>query len=533
MYSHKKLFQYKSIKALALGLTTCILTLSQSFPSLAVTAEERVAAHRAMTVQTNEISNWPTGPVVSAEAAILMEAETGAILYAKNIHQQEYPASTTKILTCLIAAERCQLDEWVTFSHDAVFDTPYDSNHIAMDVDEKLTMEDCLNAILIRSANEVAYAVGEHIAGTGSWEDFGAIMNERARELGALNSNFINPNGLPHEDHYTTAYDLAMIGRAFFENELLCKISTTKQLRIEPTEYQPDLKVENSSNQMLPGRKYAYEYLIGAKTGYTNAARSSLVTCAEKDGMKLICVVLRDESPYQYEDTIALFNYGFNNFDKVNVSQLETKYDIDNSLFYTENAIFGSSKPLLALNTRDCIVLPKTIDFGDVTSTLSYETDSSNQVAVITYTYQDTFIGSASIDFLRNTGSSYDFEAVTEDLPENVTPEDSREDNPTDSPQEDHSFIYINWLFILAGSAVIVVVAVMILLVRAYLSHFHFGLPQLLSHSLGRNKDNWSHFSKSRSSSERRLNAKRKAEIKRAKARQKRKFGRNRFGDYD
>lgn len=515
---------------MALGLTAGILVLSRSFPSLAVTAQERMEQHRLLPIQTNEISNWPTGPVVSAEAAILMEAETGAIIYAKNIHQQEYPASTTKILTCLIAAERCQLDEWVTFSHDAVFDTPYNSNHIAMDVGEKLTMEDCLNAILIRSANEVAYAVGEHIAGTGEWEDFGPIMNERAKELGALNSNFVNPNGLPDENHYTTAYDLAMIGRAFFENELLCKISTTKQLRIEPTEYQTDLKIENSSNQMLPGRTYAYEYLIGAKTGYTNAARSSLVTCAEKDGMKLICVVLRDESPQQYEDTIALFNYGFNNFDKVNVSQLETKYDIDNSLFYTENAIFGSSKPLLALNSKDCIVLPKTIDFEDVESTISYETDSNNQVAVITYTYQDTFIGSASIDFVRSTGSSYNFEAVTEEVPED-TP--TQEDVVTDTSEKNNSFIYVNWLFVLAGAAVIVVVLLFILLLRAYLSHFHFGLPQFLTNTFGKNKDNWSSFSKSRSASERRIDAKRKAEIKRAKARQKRKFGRNRFGDYD
>ncbi|MBQ7933339.1 MAG: D-alanyl-D-alanine carboxypeptidase [Lachnospiraceae bacterium] len=532
MYSHKKSFTYNLIKTLALGLTTCTVILSQSFPSLAITADERIAKHRAMTVQSNEITNWPTGPVVSAEAAILMEAKTGAILYAKNIHQQEYPASTTKILTCLIAAERCQLDEWVTFSHDAVFDTPYNSNHIAMDVGEKLTMEDCLNAILIRSANEVAYAVGEHIAGTGEWEDFGPIMNERARELGALNSNFVNPNGLPDDNHYTTAYDLAMIGRAFFDNELLCKISTTKQLRIEPTEYQEDLKIENSSNQMLPGRNYAYEYLIGAKTGYTNAARSSLVTCAEKDGMKLICVVLRDESPHQYEDTIALFNYGFNNFDKVNVSQLETKYDIDNSLFYTENAIFGSSKPLLALNTRDCIILPKTIDFEDVVSSLSYETDSSDQVAVITYTYQDTFIGSASIDFLPNTGPAYDFEAVTgeqEDMPPTQTP---AQETP-DTSQKDNSFIYVNWVFVLTGAGIIVVVGLVVLLIRIYLSHFHFGLPQSWTRTFSKRKDNWSDLSNSRSASERRLDARRKAEIKRAKDRQKRKFGRNRFWDYD
>ena len=158
-----------------------------------------------------------------------MDADTGAILYAKNIHQQEYPASTTKILTTLIASERCSMDEIVDFSYDAVHDIDPGSNHIAIDPGEQLTMEECLNAILIRSANEVSFAVAEHISGT-TWQDFAPIMNERAKELGCVDSNFVNPNGLPNEDHYTSAYDLAMIGRAFFANEALCKMTMTHML---------------------------------------------------------------------------------------------------------------------------------------------------------------------------------------------------------------------------------------------------------------------------------------------------------------
>lgn len=536
------------IKPLGLGLTAWMLVFSQSITvAAAPTTEERLESQRAMTIQSNQITNWPTGPVVSAEAAILMEAETGAILYAKNIHQKEYPASTTKILTCTIAAERCQLDEWVTFSHDAIYDTPYDSSHIAMDVGEKLTMEDCLNAILIRSANEVSFAVGEHIAGTGEWEDFAAIMNERAKELGAINSNFVNPNGLPDENHYTTAYDLAMIGRAFFGNELLCKISTTKQLNIQPTEYQRDPKLENNSNLLLPGRTYAYEYLVGSKTGYTNAARNCLVTCAEKDGMKLICVVFKDESPYHYEDTIALFNYGFSNFDKVKVSELETKYNINNSLFYTENAIFGSSKPLLSLDTQDCIILPKTVDFEDVQSSITYEGDNKIQVATITYTYQDVVIGSASVDYVRDAGASYDFESVdgSQDTAQPTNPTDSsqagaesgslanthsdaqtnKEKDSQKSEEKRSSFIYVNWTFILIGAIVIAIILVVVLLVRAYLNSFHFSAP----HRSGKNSSNWA----AHSQRERDIRARRKAEIKRAKARQKRKFGSNKFRDYD
>lgn len=168
-------------------------------------AELALEANRGLPVQSNEVPNWPAGPAVGAESAILIEAQTGTILYAKNIHQREYPASTTKILTSVIATERCQMDEIVTFSHDAVFDTPRDSSHIAMDVGQELTMEQCLNAILIRSANEVSYAVAEHISGTTDWAVFAGMMNTRAAELGCLNSNFVNPNGLPDENHYTTA----------------------------------------------------------------------------------------------------------------------------------------------------------------------------------------------------------------------------------------------------------------------------------------------------------------------------------------
>ncbi len=380
-------------------------------PASAETVQERILEQQGMTVESNEVPGWPTGPTVTAGSAILMEAETGTILYAKNIHAKQYPASTTKILTTLIAAEQCSLDEWVTFSREVVYDTPSDSNHIAMDVGQQLTMEDCLNAILIRSANEVAFAVAEHITGT-SWHDFADIMNSRAEELGCVDSHFVNPNGLPDENHYTSAYDLAMIGRAFFANEMLCRISLTPRLHILPNDHMPYEKLENSKTELLPGRTYGYDDLVGVKTGYTNAARYSIVSCAERDGMKLICVVMRDESPAHYEDTIALFNYGFSNFAKVNVSQVETKYNIDNTgFFYGEHDIFGSSRPLLSLNQEDCIVLPKTVDFSDTVSTISYDAAGEGQAAVIHYSYQGVDLGSVSVDLAAPSDSGYSFES--------------------------------------------------------------------------------------------------------------------------
>ena len=402
-------FSYRSFLTKAvMGISALCLFASQGMSVCAATIkEENIARNQSLTVQSNAVANWPTGPVVSAESAILMDADTGAILYAKNIHQKEYPASTTKILTTLIASERCSMDEIVDFSYDAVHDIDPGSNHIAIDPGEQLTMEECLNAILIRSANEVSFAVAEHISGT-TWQDFASIMNERARELGCVDSNFVNPNGLPNENHYTSAYDLAMIGRAFFANEALCKMTMTHMLHISPSERQPDDIMEVNKMELIPGGKYAYPYLVGCKTGYTDVARSTLVSCAEKDGMKLICVVMKDENPNYYEDTIALFDYGFSNFQRVNISQTETRYNIENAgSFYSGNDIFGNSTPILELNQTDCITLPNTITFQDAVSNISYDNTEPGQVTVITYTYNDVVLGTASLDFTAaESGSS-------------------------------------------------------------------------------------------------------------------------------
>lgn len=428
-----------------------------------LTIEERLELQREMPIASNEIPNWPAGPVVSAESAILMEAGTGTILYSKNIHQTEYPASTTKILTTLIAAEMCSMDEVVTFSYDAVFDNPPGSSGIAMDVGQTLTMEQCLNAILIRSANEVAFAVAEHITGATDWSVFAGIMNERAKELGCLNTNFVNPNGLPDENHYTTAYDLAMIGRAFFANEMLCKITLTKRLEIPASDTVPEAKIENNVMQIIPGGAYAYEYLVGCKTGYTNAARSCLVSCAEKDGMKLICVVMRDEAPLQYEDTISLFNYGFSNFEKVNVSQAETKYNIDASgTFYGGSDIFGNSQPLLTLNKDDYIILPRTAAFDDVESVISYDTENAGQAAVIQYTYHGADIGSVRVDFAAEDSNTYIFDTLTES------------DSAEEQKASDKPVIFINIIKVLTIIAGIGALIFIVLLIRTILKNYQF-----------------------------------------------------------
>ena len=456
-------FRHKLLTILILSLIP-VLWLQNVLTIRALPVISEVEERLLIPVETDAIPNWPEAPQISAQSAILMDADSGTVLYEKNIHEQLYPASTTKLLTCIIAVENCSLDEIVTFSHDAIFDTPRDSSHIALDEGESITLEQCLNAVLIASANEAAFGLAEHVSGT-TWEDFGDMMNERAKELGCVDSHFVNPNGLPNEDHYSSAYDLAMIGRAFFANELLCKISSTEKLVLPATDTQPDNIIAYSKNQLFPGKTYAYEYLVGSKTGYTNASGNILVSCAQKDGMKLIAVVMVEDSPTQFADTVALFNYGFNNFDRVNIAETETKYNIDNAgFFYSNNDIFGSSRPILSLNTRDCIIVPKTIFFSELESTISYDTGNEKEAALITYTYRGRFLGAVSVDFASDEESySFDSGTMHPDAGEN-------NENTASGPR----VIFINvfkvilWILGIAG------ICIVLIFIRAFFVNYHF-----------------------------------------------------------
>ena len=561
-----KHFSYRAFFTKAvMGISAICLFASQGLSATAATIkEENIAYNQSLAVQSNAVANWPTGPVISAESAILMDADTGAILYAKNIHQKEYPASTTKILTTLIASERCSMDEIVDFSYDAVHDIDPGSNHIAIEPGEQLTMEECLNAILIRSANEVSFAVAEHISGT-TWQDFGDIMNERAKELGCVDSHFVNPNGLPNEEHYTSAYDLAMIGRAFFANEALCKMTMTHMLHILPSERQPDDIMEVNKMELIPGGKYAYPYLVGCKTGYTDVARSTLVSCAEKDGMKLICVVMKDENPNYYEDTISLFDYGFSNFQRVNISQTETKYNIDNAgSFYSGNDIFGNSKPILQLNQNDSITLPNTITFWDAVSTISYDNTEPGQAAVITYTYNDVVLGTASIDFTASekgssvfgdettgttdgaeataatqepdsTGATQPTEGAAADEPAGEGGGIPTATQPTASGEEDTAsggpaVIFINVIKVFFWILGIAAAIFLVLLTRAFIKNYHFAHRSTrLTWRFGRRRKR----SRSRYRSvDQDLQSRRREAIRQAKKRRKPKKP-NRFRDLD
>lgn len=372
------------------------------------TVNSIVTTNPSQVIQTNEIEGWPDGPSVLAESAIVMEASTGTILYEKNINDAHYPASITKIMTTLLALENSSLDEIVTFSTDAVFGIERNSSHIGIDVGEQLTMEQCLYAIMLASANEVSYAVAEHVG--GDIDTFIKMMNDRAKELGCLNTNFVNANGLPNENHYTTAYDMALITKAALENDTFSKISSTKTYTIPPTNIQPETRDFENHHKMVRNTKYYYDGCFGGKTGYTIVAKNTLVTFANKNNMDLICVTMKTEGTQVYTDTATLLDYGFNNFQKINVLENEINYKIDSlDIFKGTNNIFADSNSLLALNPSGSIILPNTSVFSDATAQLIYENNSLSSPASLSYSYLGRYIGGTSIDVKDTNLKSFHF----------------------------------------------------------------------------------------------------------------------------
>ena len=333
-----------------------------------------------MPVQSNKITNWPEGPGTYGEAAIVMEARTGAVLYAKNIDEKHFPASITKVLTALVAVENGEMTDPVKMSHDSVaFLQPGDSS-IALKEGDEINLEQALYATLLASANEAAYTVAENVGINAGFDYdwFIKQMNIRCRELGGMNSNFINANGLHDENHYTTARDMALIGCEIFEHPEVFDIMQTRQYVIEESDTVEEHVFQQKHKMLLEGYQAYYEDAVGGKTGYTSDALSTLITMADNGEMELVCVVLRTYGRNIYPDTTNLFEYGFNNFKKVSVAELETTEDISEILTDQDGGY---------------VVLPDGVEFTDLKMELVPD-DANNGEATLIYTYEDMPVGS-------------------------------------------------------------------------------------------------------------------------------------------
>lgn len=352
------------------------------------------------TVKAQNIDNQPD---VASDGAIIMDADTGVILYEKNIHETYYPASITKILTTLVAIENSSLNEIVTFSKEAVFDVDLNSSRIGIDVGEQLTMEQCLYGIMLSSANEVSYAVAEHIS--GDIESFSKLMNEKAKELGARNSNFVNPHGLPDPNHYTSAYDMAMIAKGAIQNETFRNITQTRTYSIPPTNIQEETRYLANHHKFIK-QDIQYDGAIGGKTGYTSLAKFTLVTYAKRNGMTLISVVMHSPTAEaEYGDTANLLNYGFDNFTINNIEDLEAPPIEDSNNFFTKyHSFFNTSNSPLEVSQNGKVILPNNISINDAEREIEFVpleqlVDGKNVIGSITYSYNNNYIGETEIVF--------------------------------------------------------------------------------------------------------------------------------------
>lgn len=265
---------------------------------------------------TDSIEGWPRGPQIEAESAIVMDVYTEAVLYAKNADKKQYPASITKILTTLLACENLNLSDDLVVSQSAAYGIEPGSSSIYADTGEEFNVTQALMAVMLESANEMSLAIAEETS--GSVKKFVELMNARARQLGCTGTHFNNPNGLPDETHYTTASDMAKIAKAAWFNPLFRKFATKDLYEIPPTNKQPETRYLLNHHKMMSGRDYAYDGVLGGKTGYTEAAGSTLVTYAKRGSTILLVVVLNSVNGC-WSDTAALLDYGFDNFERVNM----------------------------------------------------------------------------------------------------------------------------------------------------------------------------------------------------------------------
>ena len=389
-----------------------------------------------------------TPPEIFAEAGVLIEASSGTVLYNKKMDEKMYPASITKILTTLLTLENASLNETVTFSHYDVFTLELGAAHIGMKENEQISVKDALYGVMLDSANECANAVAEHVGKktdayankiaelkkSGETYDesevaiqcFADMMNARAKEVGAKSSNFVNPHGLFNENHYTTCYDMAMITREAIKNSNFLKIESNTRYTIGKTNLTNEERYcKNRHAMMREDEDVYYEGIIAGKTGYVDQSGNTLVTVAKRDDITLISVVMKSNTYNVYNDTKLLLDYGFSNYECVNIAQNETKFSLSNDGFFSSiGSIFAEDTALLRINPSGYVVVPKGIEFSKLTSEIIFDqekTGGNNSVATINYYLDKQLVGATTLDVVeQKTEGGFEFgpSKTTEDTEE-------------------------------------------------------------------------------------------------------------------
>lgn len=339
--------------------------------------------------------DWPRDTGVQAEAGIVVDMDSGAVLFGQNIHLPYPPASITKLLTALVVLEHCQLDETVEFSETAVNSVESDSgNKLGSVAGDRLSVEDCLYGMLLESSNQAANALAEHTA--GSIPDFVEMMNEKIAQLGCTESHFDNPSGLNGDTQYVSAYDMAIIARAAFSNEELLTISSTLSRKLAGTaNYPGGITVENENRLIKPDDELYYPSAKAGKTGYLIAAGNTLVTYGEENGRRLVSVILKGQPRQYFMDARTLMEFGFRDFKNIAPAESEGRYVTGEEVLHLDRGDFACQD--LMIDPAAVITLPNgaSLEDADVTLDALPAEYSERAVGQLTYTYNDRVIGTA------------------------------------------------------------------------------------------------------------------------------------------
>lgn len=441
--------QVKRVKISIVFLVVIILLRSVCAYGLpednSASGESEIFTVEAQDVQWPVLSQEPAG-----KSAILMEPDTGAVVYSKNPDEKLYPASITKIMTGLLAVENLNLSDTITITGEMLDSIPTDAARQGLMPGEIITVKDGIYSLMLRSNADMAVALAYAVA--GSEEAFGKMMTERARSIGASNTNFVNATGLHDDNHYTTARDMALITREAISNPTFAAIWGTDEYNMASTNINEGYTIWNRHDMLVSSRANYYPYAIGGKTGYTDEAGRTLVTCASKDGMKLVSVIMFSTNEVVFNDTRELLNYGFNSFKKLTINGNEQRFgQRPGTGFSIVSDLYGKKSTLFTIGSGS-VVIPKEADLSRMGYRLdmSIEDTGKGEMARLTYLNGADSLGEATI---------YISSVISDDK----TAISSLEKKAAETKKTDLNTVFsINIYYIAGGVAAVLVIIIVI-----------------------------------------------------------------------
>ena len=392
-------------KKIAILLLIMMLFSTNSFAEDAT--NETNLEQNSINVSTSE-DNSSVSLNINSEAVILIENTTGKTLYEKNSEQKMYPASTTKILTAIIAIENSNLDDIATVSKTAISNIPSGYSSAYLVEGEQISIDNLLKELLIHSANDAANVIAEHVS--GSIDTFVDLMNEKVQELGCANTHFVTTNGIHDENHYTTARDLSVIARYCMQNPTFRKYVSIQKCTIPATNKSKERTYKNTNDLINTSSTYYYPGCIGIKTGYTSEAKNCLISACNKNGLQLIAVVLGSGTvngkSARYIDSKTLYDYGYANFSMKTIAQKSSvlkTITIPHATKETKNLdlLLEDNIVILSKNDSSTNISPEIF----ISDNLSAPISTNSVIGTATYTVDGTTYTSniiASHDVIKN-----------------------------------------------------------------------------------------------------------------------------------